>query len=71
MEGSVLLCVTIDEEGRVVKIDILKKAGFGFDEAAVKAIRESSFIPAKRDGRSCSCKALLPVRFELKSSDAD
>lgn len=67
MQGTVLLRITIDEEGRVVGVDILKKAGFGFDEAAVKAIRESTFIPAKRDGRSCVCKALLPIRFELKS----
>jgi TonB family protein len=70
-EGAVLLRVAINEEGQVVDVEILKKAGFGFDEAAVKAIRESTFIPAKRDGRSFSCKALLPIRFELKSSDMD
>ena len=70
-EGAVVLRVAINEEGRVVDVEILKKAGFGFDEAAVKAIRESTFIPAKRDGRSFSCKALLPIRFELKSSDMD
>ena len=70
-EGAVLLRVAINEEGRVVDVEILKKGGFGFDEAAVKAIKESTFIPAKRDGRSFSCKALLPIRFELKSSDMD
>jgi protein TonB len=70
-EGAVLLRVTINEEGRVVDVEILKKGGFGFDEEAVKAIRESTFIPAKRDGRSFSCKALLPIRFELKSSGMD
>ncbi len=68
-EGAVLLRVAINEEGRVVDVEILKKAGFGFDEAAVKAIRGSTFIPAKRDGRSFSCKALLPIRFELKSDE--
>jgi protein TonB len=71
MQGTVLLRVAIDEHGRVVNVEVLKKAGFGFDEAAVKAVRESTFVPAQRDGRSCSCKALLPIRFELKSSDAD
>ena len=71
MEGAVLLRVTIDEEGRAVNVEIMKQAGFRFDEAAVKAIRESTFIPAKRDGRSCSCKALLPIRFELKSLGMD
>lgn len=71
MQGAVLLRVTINEEGRVVEVEIVKKGGFGFDEAAVKAIRESTFIPAKRDGKSLSCKALLPIRFELKTSDVD
>ena len=71
MEGAVLLRVTINAEGRVVEVEVLKKAGFGFDEAAVKAIRESTFIPAKRDGKSLSCIALLPIRFELRSSDRE
>jgi len=71
MQGAVLLRVTINEEGRVVEVEVVKKGGFGFDEAAVKAIRESTFIPAKRDGKSLSCKALLPIRFELKTSDVD
>ena len=68
-QGVVLLRATINGEGRAVDVEILKEGGFGFDEAAVKAIMESTFIPAKRDGRSFSCKALLPVRFELKSWD--
>jgi protein TonB len=71
MQGAVLLRVSIDEQGRVLDVEVVRKAGFGFDEAAVKAVRESTFIPAKRDGRSCSCKALLPIRFELKSSATD
>lgn len=71
MEGAVLLRVTINEEGRVAKVEVLQKAGFGFDEAAVQAIRESTFVPAKRDGRSLSCIALLPVRFQLQSSDME
>jgi len=71
MQGTVLLRVAIDEQGRVVNIEVLKKAGYGFDEAAVKAIRESTFIPAKNEGKSCSCKALLPIRFQLESADID
>lgn len=67
-QGTVLLRVTIDERGRPVEIEVLKKAGFGFDEEAVKAIKDSSFVPAKRDGKPLACKALLPIRFVLKQS---
>jgi TonB family protein len=67
-EGTVLLRVTIDEQGRPLEIEVLKKAGFGFDEEAVKAIKDSSFVPAKRDGKPLACSALLPIRFVLKQS---
>jgi len=67
-EGTVLLRVTIDERGRPVAVEVIEKAGFGFDEEAVKAVKDSTFIPAKIDGKPLACKALLPIRFVLKSS---
>jgi periplasmic protein TonB len=67
-EGSVLLRVTIDELGRPVDVEVVHKAGFGFDEEAVKAVKNSTFVPAKREGRPLTCKALLPIRFVLSGS---
>ncbi len=67
-EGTVLLCVTIDERGRPVEVEVLGKAGFGFDEEAVKAIKDSTFVPARKEGKPLTCKALLPIRFVLKKS---
>ena len=67
-EGTVLLRVTIDERGCPVEIEVLRKAGFGFDEEAVKAVKDSTFTPAKLAGKPLACKALLPIRFVLKSS---
>lgn len=67
-EGTVLLRVTIDERGRPVKVEVLTKAGFGFDEEAVKAVQGSTFVPAKKEGKALACKALLPIRFVLRNS---
>jgi periplasmic protein TonB len=67
-EGTVLLRVTIDERGRPLGIEVLKNAGFGFDEEAVRAVKDSSFVPAKRDGKPLACSVLLPIRFVLKQS---
>ncbi|MGO9311427.1 MAG: TonB family protein [Syntrophobacteraceae bacterium] len=67
-EGTVLLRITIDELGRPLEIEVLKKAGFGFDEEAVKAIKDSCFVPAKKEGKPLACKVLLPIRFVLKQS---
>ena len=60
--------VTIDEHGRPVKVEVLTKAGFGFDEEAVKAVQGSTFVPAKKEGKTLACKALLPIRFVLRNS---
>lgn len=66
MQGTVILHLMIDRYGRVVSVTVLKKAGFGFDEAAVKAIGQSTFIPARNNGKPCSCRVIIPVRFELQ-----
>lgn len=68
-EGTVLLRLAIDEHGRLTEVDIVKGAGFGLDEAAVQAVRNSTFGPAMRDGKPVKCRASLPIRFVLKSSD--
>jgi protein TonB len=70
-EGSVLLGVTIDQQGRPVHVELLRTAGCEFDDEAVKAVESSTFTPARVDGRPVICKVLLPVRFELKGSEDD
>lgn len=67
-EGTVLLRVTIDERGLPVEVEILNRAGSGFDEEAVQAVRNSVFTPARKDGRPIACRALLPVRFALANA---
>ncbi len=64
--GLVVLRITIDAAGRAVHVEVAKRAGGGFDEAAVAAARKSAFAPATHKGRPVACVALLPVRFNLK-----
>jgi periplasmic protein TonB len=68
-EAVVVLRVTIDEAGRPISVEALKKAGNGFDEEAIRAVKESHFHPAKREGKPVICRAILPVRFQLKDSE--
>jgi protein TonB len=67
-EGTVVLRVTIDEQGKPVNVDVVQSAGFGFDEEAVRAIRDSTFKPSVRNGKPATSLAELPVRFVLRSS---
>lgn len=68
-EARVVLRLTIDEKGRLLQVETIENPGFGFADAAIEAVRKSSFVPAKRDGKPVMVVALLPVRFQLKRSE--
>jgi TonB family protein len=50
LEGTVGLEVVVDEGGHVVDARVVQPAGHGFDEAALAAVRQFVFEPARRDG---------------------
>lgn len=64
-EGYVLLKVLVDETGRVKKAEVVKSAGRAFDEAALKAIKKSTFYPAREKGMPIPCYVKIPIRFQL------
>lgn len=66
-EGRVILKLTIDEKGNLSDVEVIEKAGYGFTEAAIDAVRKSSFLPALKDGKPVASMAILPVRFSLRS----
>ena len=70
-EGTVVLSIGIDEKGNLMNVEVVQRAGYGFDEEAIRAVRDSSFKPAVRSGRPTACQANLPVRFVLRSSEDD
>lgn len=65
-EGRVVLKLTIDEKGNLLDVEVMDKAGYGFTEAALEAVKKSTFLPAKKDGKPIPSRALLPVRFRLE-----
>ena len=65
-EGIVVLRLFIDEHGRLLNVEVIEKARHGFDEAAIEAVKASTFRPAKLNGHPVACKAVLPVRFKLE-----
>jgi periplasmic protein TonB len=65
-EGRVLLKVTIDEKGKLVNVEVLEDPGYGFAEEAVKAVKKSSYVPARKAGIPVLTTALLPIRFVLQ-----
>jgi len=66
LEGDVVLKIQIDPEGKVMKIDLVKAAGMGFDEEALKAVKQSRFEPAQRDGKNLPAEFTYIYRFRLQ-----
>ena len=67
IEGVVVVQAFIDEKGRVKETLILKGVpNTGLDEAAMQAIRETRFKPAKQRERSVGVWISIPVNFRLK-----
>ena len=65
-EGLVLLELLIDRNGLPKEVSFLKRAGFGFDEAAKEAILCSKFHPAMEKGMPIPCLVSIPIRFEIR-----
>ncbi len=70
-ETSVLLELTIDEQGRPESVGVLESAGTAFDEAALSAVQQFEFSPALRDGQPVRVKLTYRYVFPaLKVADA-
>ena len=67
VEGTVLLRLSIDASGKLTQAEVVQSAGHGFDEEALRAVRQSVFSPAVREGRPVACVALLHIRFQLNN----
>ena len=65
-EGVVELEFTIGVDGEATDFKVVKPTGFGFDEAAVEAIRKWHFMPAKQDGESVPIRVQQRIRFALE-----
>jgi protein TonB len=67
IEGVVVVAVTIDAAGNVESVTVLRGLGFGLDESAMRAVRETAWTPGSLDGRAVRTTRRLNIRFSLQS----
>jgi len=65
MESDVSLKIEVDPQGNVTKAEIIRSGGAGFDEEALKAVKQSRFEPAQRDGKNVAAEFTYIYRFRL------
>jgi protein TonB len=65
-QAYVLAEVTIDEQGKVLEVKIMKSAGSAFDNAVTEALKKSIFVPGYIGKDAVAVRVLVPFRFNLK-----
>ncbi len=67
IEGRVIVKILIDEQGNVIRTEILKSGGYAvLDSAAVQAARRFLFEPARLNDRPVKVWMTIPFNFRLK-----
>jgi TonB family protein len=61
--ATVEAMVVFGSSGELGRVEIIRWAGFGLDEAAERAIRQLKFKPATRDGDPISVRAMIRYNF--------
>ena len=64
-EGEVLLQATIDEKGNPKDIIALTNLGFGLEDAAIAALKKTTFRPAMKGNTAISKQVQIPYDFKL------
>jgi protein TonB len=66
-QGLVLLQVQVNADGTAGSVELQTGSGSGrLDQAALEAVKQWRFTPAKRGDRPVSASVVVPVRFSLE-----
>ena len=67
IEGPVVMDLLIDAQGSVRQVSLIKGPGFGLNEAALAAIKDFKFRPAKIKDQAVAVKIRYTYRFVLEN----
>ena len=65
IEGVVKLNLTVDTEGRVTDVRVVKGLGYGLDEEAARRAKRIRFLPGRRAGKPAVTTTDFNMRFAL------
>ena len=66
IEGVVILEITVDKQGNVKDVKVLRPLPMGLTEAAVDAVRQWKYEPSTLNGRPVEVLVTVTVRFSLQ-----
>ena len=67
--GTVILRVLVNPQGRADSVQVERSSSYSrLDRAALDAVRQWKFVPAKQGDQAVAAWVLVPLNFELKTS---
>ncbi len=69
VQGRVFIKAYINEKGDVDKAEVIKGIGAGCDEAAIKAVKETKFVPGMQRGKPVKVQVAIPILFKLDGAE--
>ncbi len=66
IEGTVFITFTIEENGKITSVNIMKGLDGGFDDEALHAVHSMpDWKPGYKSGKPVRVQIILPIRFQL------
>lgn len=66
IEGVVILEITVDKQGNVTDVKVLRQLPMGLTEAAVEAVKQWKYEPSTLNGRPVEVLVTVTVTFRLQ-----
>ena len=70
IEGRLVLAFIVETDGQPTEVEVIRSLHPLCDSAAVNALRKTTFIPGRQNGRLVRVRMRLPVRFRLVDPEA-
>lgn len=64
-QGTVILSLVVDDQGRPQGLKVLRSLGLGLDQKAIEAVEKWRFKPGMKDGKAVPVMATIEVNFRL------
>ena len=63
VQGDVVVEVTIDEQGNVVELKLIRGIGYGIEERVLATLRQWHFRPASKDGVTIASQHIVTFHY--------
>ncbi len=71
LQARVIIELTILPDGSTKDLKVVEPVGHGFDEAALAAVKQFVFEPAKKDGKPIGARIRYPYLFEITVEEVE